>query len=137
PKVCSRVPWQSHYAFPLRPPPTPSLFPYTTLFRSDLEAGRIRGHQEATDALCVPLLATVAGIGQHVAGHMEPRGPHLFTVDQPAVDTIALLAHRRGLHPGGVGAVGFLGEATAPEHPALQQRRHVLGLLLTGTETPP
>src|SRR5690606_40964187 len=84
PKVCSRVPWQSHYAFPLRPPPTPSLFPYTTLFRSDLEAGRIRGHQEATDALCVPLLATVAGIGQHVAGHMEPRGPHLFTVDQPA-----------------------------------------------------
>ncbi len=80
---------------------------YSSIFTPGVSAGR----QEAGDAACIARLAAGAGKQRAVGGGVHAGGPHLLAVDQPAVHAVAHLAHRRGLHVGGVTAVVGFGQA--------------------------
>ena len=62
---------------------------------------------------------------------------HIFSpLMQPAGDAVALLAHRAGLHEGGVGAVVGLGQAEAGADLALLQPSAIALVLRVGARTP-
>ena len=73
----------------------------------DLEPGRVRRRQEGGDPPTVAGLAAGAGEDQVVLRLVDPGVPRLLAVDDPVV----AVAHGRGLHVGGVGAVVGLGDA--------------------------
>ena len=94
----------------------------------DLEPGLLVGDEERGDAVPVAGLAARAGEDQVVRRLVDAGVPGLLAVDDPLV----AVAHRGGLHVGGVGAVRGLGDAEREAVGAVEQLGHPLGLLLLG-----
>src|SRR5205809_6201555 len=69
----------------IRRPPRSTLFPYTTLFRSDLDARLAHVEEEARDALVLGRLRVGAGEEDPPVGDRPAGGPDLLTVDEELV----------------------------------------------------
>ena len=98
--------------------------------RPDLDSGRRHREDEEGNAVLLLRLVACAHEAENPVRVVRERGPDLLTVD----DIVPAVARRAGLQRGEVGARARLGIALAPDAPAGEDLRQVLGLLLFGAE---